>query len=471
MKEKISICLANKSQADVVKEIVDRTIREIYPKYYPQEVVQFFLDWHSLPHIEKDVAEGRVWLALQGEKIVGTGTIDGNTITRVYVLPECQGTGAGSAMMEHLEQEIFKTYDTVEIEASLPAVRFYNRRKYVPFEHMEHQAPNGKILPYDVMRKIRGEAAAVKPKVSLRTRTADSVRIYFEKAQDPEIKAVLPQKAQTVEEALADYEKTLEPDATSYGLTILVGGRYVVDIWCYGIDPSDEPNAMLSFCIFDKASWNQGIGTEAVAAFLQKATAQYGLRSIGAFTFSDNMASRRVLEKNGFRLMEEFEEDGRLSCYYQREAATYRDELISDFSSPLFQTAFQQYFAELDINVQDWEGLFREMNEEGGNEVSIRIAEDGQVIGFIMFTPIKCTSWFFEETCGFIREFWIAEEYRNQGHGASLLQMAEDRFKEQGICTSILTTDTAERFYLQHGYEPAPGCRAKNEDQVFVKRL
>ena len=467
----MAICLAHNDQAEIVKEIVDQTIRAVYPKYYPEEVVQFFLDWHSLPHIEKDVTEGRVWFVLQDGKIVGTGTIDGNTITRVYVLPDRQGTGAGSAMMEHLEQEIFKTYDTVEIESSLPAVRFYIRRHYVPFEHMEHQAPNGKILPYDVMRKMRSEAAAVKPKVSLRTRTADSVRIYFEKAKDPAILAVLPQKAQTVEEALADYEKTLEPDATSFGLTILAGGRYIGDIWCYGIDPDEEPNAMLSFCIFDKASWNQGIGTEAVAVFLQKAMAKYGLRSIGAFTFSDNMGSRRVLEKNGFLLMEEFEEDGRLSRYYQRDTAACKDVWISDFSSPLFQTAFQQYFDELGVSVKDWAGLFREMNEEGDNKAILRTSEDGNVIGFIMFTPLQCTSWFFEETCGFIREFWIAKEYRGQGHGASLLQMTEDRFREQGICTSILTTDTAETFYLRHGYEPAPGCKAKNEAPVFVKRL
>ena len=467
----MTICLAHNDQADIVKEIVDQTIREVYPKYYPEEVVQFFLEWHSLAHIKKDVTEGRVWFVLQDGKIVGTGTIDGNTITRVYVLPECQGTGAGSAMMEHLEQEIFKTYDTVEIESSLPAVRFYIRRHYVPFEHMEHQAPNGKILPYDMMRKKRTSTAPLKQKVSLRTRTADSVRIYFEKAQDPEIRAVLPQKAQTVEEALADYEKTLEPDATSFGLTVLAGGRYIGDIWCYGIGLDEEPNAMLSFCIFDKASWNQGIGTEAVAVFLQKAMAKYGLRSIGAFTFADNMASRRVLEKNGFLLMEEFEEDGRLSCYYQREVTACRDRRISDFSSPLFQTAFQQYFTELGITVRDWNGLFNEMNEEGDNEAILRTAEDDSIIGFIMFRPVKFSSWFFEETCGFIREFWIAKEYRGQGHGASLLQMTEDRFREQGICTSILTTDTAERFYLQHGYEPAPGCRAKNEDQVFVKRL
>ncbi len=471
MKQEITICQVHKDQVYIVKEIVDRTIQEVYPKYYPEEVVQFFLDWHSLPHIEKDVTEGRVWFVLQDGKIVGTGTIDGNTITRVYVLPECQGTGAGSAMMDHLEQEIFKTYDSVEIESSLPAVRFYYRRHYVPFEHMEHQAPNGKILPYDIMRKTRTAAVLANQKISFRTRTADSVRTYFEKAKDPVIRAVLPQKAQTVEEALADYEKTLEPGATSYGLTILVDGRYIGDIWCYGIDLSDKPNAMLSFCIFDRASWNQGIGTEAVAAFLRKVTAKYGLRTVGAFTFSDNIGSRRVLEKNGFHLMEEFEEDGRLSRYYQWEAAVSQDVVITDFSSPLFQTAFQQYFAELGISVKDWAGLFREMNEEGDNKAILRTSGDGNVIGFIMFTPIQCSSWFFEETCAFIREFWIAKESRGQGHGASLLQIAEDRFREQGICTSILTTDTADTFYLRHGYEPAPGCKAKNEDPVFMKRL
>ena len=68
---------------------------------------------------------------------------------------------------------------------------------------------------------------------TLGERTAETVRIYFEKANRPEIKKVLPQKAKTVEEALADYEKTRLPGATSFGQTILADGRYVGDVWCY----------------------------------------------------------------------------------------------------------------------------------------------------------------------------------------------------------------------------------------------
>ena len=82
--------------------------------------------------------------------------------------------------------------------------------------------------------------------LTLENRTADSVRIYFEKANRPEIKRVLPQKAKTVEEALEDYEKTLLPDATSFGQTVYADGKYIGDVWCYCIDMEDEPNCMLS---------------------------------------------------------------------------------------------------------------------------------------------------------------------------------------------------------------------------------
>ena len=153
--------------------------------------------------------------------------------------------------------------------------------------------------------------------ICLGSRTAETVRIYFEKANRSEIKAVLPQKAQTVEEALADYEETLHPNADSYGRTIIANGNYIGDIWCYCIDADEEPNAMLSYCIFEKAYWSQGIATKAVAMFLKEVRAKYALGTVGAFTFSDNPASIRVLEKNGFTEIEEFSEDGRSSKYFQ----------------------------------------------------------------------------------------------------------------------------------------------------------
>lgn len=155
--------------------------------------------------------------------------------------------------------------------------------------------------------------------ITLEKRTADTVRIYFEKANQQEIKQVLPQKAKTVEEALEDYKKSQAPDACSFGQTIYVDGKYVGDVWCYCIDLNDEPNCMVSYCIFDTDYWGKGIATAAVAMFIEKVRNKYDVKTIGAFTYSHNIASIKVLEKNGFSVREEFEEEGVWSKYLQYE--------------------------------------------------------------------------------------------------------------------------------------------------------
>ena len=153
--------------------------------------------------------------------------------------------------------------------------------------------------------------------IQLGNRTAETVSIYFQKANKPEIRAVLPQKAQTEKEALADYQKTLLPASTSFGKIILADGNYIGDIWCYCMNMHAEPNAMLSFCIFEPACWAKGIATKAVSLFLTEMREKYAPATIGAFTFAENTGSIRVLEKNGFVVREEFSEDGRASKYLQ----------------------------------------------------------------------------------------------------------------------------------------------------------
>lgn len=149
-----------------------------------------------------------------------------------------------------------------------------------------------------------------------------------------------------------------------------------------------------------------------------------------------------------------------------------RDILISDFSEPLFQEAFKVYFAELGITeIKDWNGLFKEMDDEGDNKAYLRVTEDNTVVGFIQIKPITLFNWFFEEKLGFIREFWIAPAYRSQGHGTELLRLAESHFARKDIGKIILTTDTAEKFYEKNGYRKDRAFSAANKDEVFVKDL
>jgi len=153
--------------------------------------------------------------------------------------------------------------------------------------------------------------------ITLEERTAETVTIYFNKADTPLIRKTLPQKAKTLEEAIADYKTTLQPSATSYGRTIRADGVYVGDIWCYGIHSENTPNAMISYCIFETDYWNKGLATEALRLFLQEIIHKYDLNTIGAFTYTDNLPSIKVLEKNHFVMVEEFWEKGVSSKYFE----------------------------------------------------------------------------------------------------------------------------------------------------------
>lgn len=154
--------------------------------------------------------------------------------------------------------------------------------------------------------------------IELHDRTAYTVVTYFRATRDREVQKYLPQKAATEMDALADFDKTQQPGATSYGRTVYVDGNYVGDVWCYRIQ-LDEPNAMVSYCIFDKSYWNKGVATKALQLFISEITDKFCVKSIGAFTYSANEGSVKVLLKNGFANKETFTEDGIESIYFQKD--------------------------------------------------------------------------------------------------------------------------------------------------------
>ncbi len=153
-------------------------------------------------------------------------------------------------------------------------------------------------------------------KFELHNRTKVTVITYFRMTRDQEICRYLPQSIQSEAEALAHFEKAQQPGATSYGRTIYADGHYIGDIWCYNIQ-QEEPNAMISYCIFDKAYWGKGIAAKSLQLFLDEIIEKFCFTSIGAFTYSANIASVHVLLKNGFQEVETFMEDGVESKYFQ----------------------------------------------------------------------------------------------------------------------------------------------------------
>lgn len=144
---------ASSKDTETVLEIVQNSITNVYPKYYPKEVVEFFCNLHCLENIAKDIEDGLVGILLVDGICVGTGCYRENHITRVYVKPEYQGKGYGSFIMDCLENEIAKHDSKSILDASLPASHLYEKRGYFTTEHGRHLVENNVVLVYEIMEK------------------------------------------------------------------------------------------------------------------------------------------------------------------------------------------------------------------------------------------------------------------------------------------------------------------------------
>lgn len=139
--------------AERVCYIVQHTKQVIYPRYYTKAVVDFFGRLHSIENIKKDIEQGRIWVLVEDGEIIGTGSYTDNHITRVYVLPEYQGKGYGSFIMDRLEEGISAQYETCELDASLPACIFYENRGFHTIKHNRHDIGDGEEMIYEIMEK------------------------------------------------------------------------------------------------------------------------------------------------------------------------------------------------------------------------------------------------------------------------------------------------------------------------------
>lgn len=144
---------AASSDLETVEMIVQTTISEIYPHYYPKGAVDYFLAHHMRQKIEDDIRQNRVFLCCDAQQTVGTVAVRDNTISRLFVLPVHQGKGYGRALLDFAENMILQHADEIIIDASFPAKSIYLKRGYREINYVTIQTDGGDYLCYDIMKK------------------------------------------------------------------------------------------------------------------------------------------------------------------------------------------------------------------------------------------------------------------------------------------------------------------------------
>ena len=145
---------AEKTDLAKVAKITRDTISSVYPRYYPAGAVDFFLKYHSDDEIKEDIENGRTYLCYNDEdEAVGTVSVRENDIGRLFVLPEYQGKGCGTMLMDFAEELICRNYDEIVLDASLAAKGIYLKRGYREIEYKKEKTDNGDFLCWDIMIK------------------------------------------------------------------------------------------------------------------------------------------------------------------------------------------------------------------------------------------------------------------------------------------------------------------------------
>lgn len=144
---------ADPADLEAVVNITRDTIKAVYPHYYPKGAVDFFLWLHSAGRIEKDIPLGKVYLLYDGGIPVGTISLQGEHINRLFVLPEYQGKGYGGVLLAFGEEAVGGQYGKIVLDSSLPGKAVYLKRGYRVAEYKTEQMENGDVLCWDVMEK------------------------------------------------------------------------------------------------------------------------------------------------------------------------------------------------------------------------------------------------------------------------------------------------------------------------------
>ena len=157
------------------------------------------------------------------------------------------------------------------------------------------------------------ETGPLTSEVLLRDVTADDLPIFFEHQQDPEATRMAAFPARDRQAFMTHWTRILA-DETIAKQTILVDGQVAGNVGSWEQDGEREVGYWLG-----RTYWGKGVATRALAAFLLHVP----VRPLYAHVVKHNRASLRVLQKCGFTISGEDEEEFILELHANaRDAAS-----------------------------------------------------------------------------------------------------------------------------------------------------
>ncbi|HGM5578635.1 TPA: N-acetyltransferase family protein [Pseudomonas putida] len=122
---------ATRTDAAAISRVVIAALRESNSQDYPPEVIAQVEQSFSPEIVTTQLTKRRVFVALLGENILGTASLDGHVVRSVFVDPAHQKSGIGRHLMDVIHATAARAgIGTVRVPSSITAERFYTALGY-----------------------------------------------------------------------------------------------------------------------------------------------------------------------------------------------------------------------------------------------------------------------------------------------------------------------------------------------------
>lgn len=137
-----------------VYELVRNTMDVSYHADYSEEAIRLFKIFHSRRIILENAANYHTLVALISGEIVGTGTLQGAHIRRVFVSPRHQGRGIGKLIASGLEKKaLSQNIAVLDLAAAVGSRTFWESQGFRVEEERFAPSEKRRIIRYFTMSK------------------------------------------------------------------------------------------------------------------------------------------------------------------------------------------------------------------------------------------------------------------------------------------------------------------------------
>ena len=118
--------VASEDDAVDISRVIIAALRETNARDYPSSVIERVEQNFSPDAVRKLIGKRRAFVAVMGQRTVGTASLDGGWVRTVFVEPGVQGRGVGRLLMGEVERAAREAgLVTLSVPSTVTAESFY----------------------------------------------------------------------------------------------------------------------------------------------------------------------------------------------------------------------------------------------------------------------------------------------------------------------------------------------------------